>query len=185
MKILLYEIILLNIIIRKTFSYNESIPFNWTKTPQFCYVEDFVLSNNYRPLVDDIYPMKGCSSDERNRNYATQFGITNITFQPKLDFFFPNDEFPRLDLDPPTYITFRLNFPCYMYELMFNNQNEYSYRIYFGRSDDYLSIPLISKRTNQSIIFNGKKAILSAKYKYTKNELQDNIKDNINFNFTS
>ena len=185
MKNLLCKIILLYLFIRKSLSYNESIPFNWTQTPQYCYAEDFVLSNNYRPLVEDIYPMKGCNSDERNKNYATKFGITNITFQPKLDFFFAIDEYPLLDTDPPTYMTFRLNFPCTMYELMFNNQNEYSYRIYFGRSDDYLSIPNISKKTNQTIEFDGKKAILRAKLKYTKNELQDNIKGNIVVNFTS
>ena len=110
MKILLFQIIFSSII-EEYLLYNESIPFNWTKIPQFCYIEDFILSNNYRPYVDDIYPMKGCNSDERNKNYATNVGITNITFQPKLDFFFPNEVFPPPDFDPPTYMTFRINFP--------------------------------------------------------------------------
>ncbi len=88
MKILLFNIFLLYQLIKQYLFYNVSIPFNWTQTPQYCYVEDFILSNNYRPLVDDIYPQRGCSSDERNKNYATNFGIINITYQPKLDFFF-------------------------------------------------------------------------------------------------
>ncbi len=71
-----------------------------------------------------------------------------------------------------------------MHELIFNNKKEYSYRIYFGRSDDYLSIPLISKRTGKQIEFNNKKAILNARFKYYKHELQDNIKGNVVVNFT-
>jgi len=184
MKILLFQIIFYSII-EEYLLYNESIPFNWTKIPQFCYIEDFILSNNYRPYVDDIYPMKGCNSDERNSNYATNIGITNITFQPKFDFFFPNEVFPPPDFDPPTYMTFRINFPCLLHELVFNNSNNYSYRIYFGRNEDYLSIPKISKRTGQPIEFIGKKAILNARLKYTKNELQDKTKGNVVINFTS
>ena len=186
MKILLFNIFLLYQLIKQYLFYNVSIPFNWTQTPQYCYVEDFILSNNYRPLVDDIYPQRGCSSDERNKNYATNFGIINITYQPKLDFFFPRDVYPPLEQDDlHSYMTFKLNFPCNMHELIFNNKKEYSYRIYFGRSDDYLSIPLISKRTGKQIEFNNKKAILNARFKYYKHELQDNIKGNVVVNFTS
>ena len=110
--------------------------------------------------------MKGCTSDERNKNYATNFGINNITLQPKLDFFIPNNSYPPLDLDPATSMTFRLNFPCSLHQLIFDDKNEYSYRIYFGRSDDYLEIPRLSKRTGNPIEFDGKKAILNARVKY-------------------
>ena len=186
MKRLLYKTILLLQIIKEILSYNESIPFNFTQTPQYCYVEDFILSNNYRPFVDDIYPMKGCSSDERNRNYATNFGITNITFQPRLDFFFLNESYIRSDTDPPTHMTFRLNFPCSMHQLIFNNNKEYSYRIYFGRSDDYLKVREISQRTGKPIEYIDKKAILVGRLKYYKNELQDHVKNHIVItNFTS
>ena len=185
MKFFFYKILVLLEIIKESFSYNDSIPFNWTKTAQYCYEEDFVLSNNYRPFVNDIYPMKGCTSDERNKNYATNFGINNITLQPKLDFFIPNNSYPPLDLDPATSMTFRLNFPCSLHQLIFDDKNEYSYRIYFGRSDDYLEIPRLSKRTGNPIEFDGKKAILNARVKYYKNELQDNKKGNVVVNFTS
>ena len=185
MKILLHKIILIYLIIKEYLFYNESIPFNWTQFPQYCYIEDFILSNNYRPFVNDIYPMKGCSSDERNKNYATNVGIMNITFQPKLDFFFPDSVYPPPDLEPATYMTFRINLPCLLHEKIFNDNNKYSYRIYFGRSEDYLSIPEISKRTGKAIEYNGKKAILNARFKYTKNELQDSKKGNVVVNFTS
>ena len=186
MKLLSFKLLLLYQLIKQYLFYNDSIPFNWTKTPQYCYVEDFILSNNYRPLVDDIYPLRGCSSDERNKNYATNYGITNITFQPKLDFFFNKDTYPPVEEDElQSYMTFKLNFPCTMQELIFNKNREYSYRIYFGRSDDYQAIPKISKRTGKQIVFNENKAILNARIKYYKNELQDNIKGNVVVNFTS
>jgi hypothetical protein len=89
MRILLYKIFLIFSIIKEYISYNETVPFNWTQNPQFCYVEDFILSTNYRPLYKEIYPIRGCDSDERNKNYAVGYGIVNITYQPKLDFFFP------------------------------------------------------------------------------------------------
>ena len=87
MKLLLHIIFLLLQLLKEDLSYNKSIPFNWTRAPKYCYVEDFILSNNYRPFIKEIYPIRGCNSDERNKNYASNFGITNITFQPKFDFF--------------------------------------------------------------------------------------------------
>ena len=98
-----FQIILIYQILKECLSYNESVPFNWTLHPKYCYVEDFILSNNYRTLMTEIYPMRGCSSDERNMNYATQNGITNITYQPKLDFFFPNETYP-LSIQTPQLI---------------------------------------------------------------------------------
>ena len=187
MKLFSYKIVLLLQLLKEALSYNKSIPFNWTRAPKYCYVEDFILSNNYRPFIKEIYPIRGCNSDERNKNYASNFGITNITFQPKLDFFFPKAEYPPLDPDPQSYMTFKLNFPCSMHEYIFDSQKKYSYRIYFGRSDDYQSIRNISKRTGKEINFNedGKKAILNARLKYYKNELQSQEIGNVVTNFTS
>ena len=75
--------------VKEYISYNDSIPFNWTKNPDFCFKEDFVLSNNYRTFQNEIYPKRGCSSNELNKNYAVRIGVTNITYYPRLDFFFP------------------------------------------------------------------------------------------------
>ena len=182
--ILFYQILLFYKIIRECFSYNESVPFNWTKTPQYCYVEDFILSNNYRTLLPEIFPIRGCSSDERNQNYFLNEGITNITFQPKLDFFFPKEEFPPINTDPPTYMTFRISFKCYIWSEIL--ANKYKMVIHFGRSEDYLPIPKISKRTGKPIEFIGNKAILSAKYKYKLFERQVYfMKGKLENNFTS
>ena len=66
--ITLYPIIVIFQILKEAFTYNESVPFNFTQTPNYCYQEDFILSKEYRPFVDDIYPIIDCSLDERNRN---------------------------------------------------------------------------------------------------------------------
>ena len=102
---ILFQIILIHNLIKESLSYNSSIPFNWTKFPDICYEEDFILTNQYRPYYEDIYPIHGCNSDERNRLYAKKgmdFGLTNITYEPKLDFFFPSTKFPPLFLYPKT-----------------------------------------------------------------------------------
>ena len=181
-----FQIILIYQILKECLSYNESVPFNWTLHPKYCYVEDFILSNNYRTLMTEIYPMRGCSSDERNMNYATQNGITNITYQPKLDFFFPNEAYPPIDTDPPTYMTFRIAYLCKLLKDAFAKNNTYELHIYFGRSEDYFPIPKVSKRTGKPIEFIGNKAVLPARLKYMNNELQSiKIKGKVVNNFTS
>ena len=178
--IILFQIVVIYNLVKKIFSYNTSIPFNWTKIPDICYEEDFVLTNQYRPYFEDIYPIRGCSSDERNRLYAIKganFGLTNITFEPKLDFFFPNKTYPPLMKDPPTSMTFRLTSKCSDLHLYFTDSNPQSLRIYFGRSDDYLPVPDKSKRTGESIQYNGKKAILLSRFKIVKDQLLKNEKE--------
>ena len=165
---ILFQIILIHNLIKESLSYNSSIPFNWTKFPDICYEEDFILTNQYRPYYEDIYPIHGCNSDERNRLYAKKgmdFGLTNITYEPKLDFFFPSTKFPPLFLYPKTSMTFRLTHRCSDYHLYFTDSNYQTLRIYFGRSDDYLPIPNISRHTGNKITFSGKKATLSARFK--------------------
>ena len=73
-----------------------------------------------------------------------------------------------------------------MHEYIFDSQKKYSYRIYFGRSEDYQSIRNISKRTGKAIKFNEdrNKAILNARLKYYKNELQSQEISNVVTNFT-
>ena len=178
--IILFQIVVIYNLVKKIFSYNTSIPFNWTKIPDICYEEDFVLTNQYRPYFEDIYPIRGCSSDERNRLYAIKganFGLTNITFEPKLDFFFPNKTYPPLMKDPPTSMTFRLTSKCSDLHLYFTDSNPQSLRIYFGRSDDYLPVPDKSKRTGENIQYNGKKAILLSRFKIEKDQLLKNEKE--------
>ena len=175
--IILFQIILIYNLIKKTLSYNDSIPFNWTKIPDICYEEDFILTNQYRPYYEDIFPIRGCNSDERNRLYGKKganFGLTNITYQPKLDFFFPNETYPPLPIDPKSSMTFRLSHKCSDFDLYFTNANYQTLRIYFGRSDDYLPIRNRSKRTGNPIEFNGKKAKLLAKYKIIPDTLLKN-----------
>ena len=94
--ITLFPIIVIFQLIEEAFTYNETVPFNFTDKPRFCYVEDFILSMEYRPFVDDIYPVRGCSSDERNKNYhvvniSYSVRLANITFEPSLDYFFNKD----------------------------------------------------------------------------------------------
>jgi hypothetical protein len=78
MKSIIYKILLLCQIIKEYISYNETIPFNWTQNPLFCYREDFVFSNNYRTLQNEIYPIRGCNSSQRNFDYAQKIGLMNI-----------------------------------------------------------------------------------------------------------
>ena len=174
--IILFQIILIYNLIKKSLSYNSRIPFNLTKITDIWYAEDFILTNQYRPYHEDIFPIRGCNSDERNRLYAKKganFGLTNITFEPKLDYFFPNQTYPPLR-EPKTSMTFRLSHACSDFDLYFTDTNYQTLRIYFGRSDDYLSIPTISKRTGKDIEFNGKKAKLLAKYKIIPDTLLKN-----------
>ena len=172
MKIIICIILVLCETIKRCLSYNSSIPFNWTNTPKYCYVEDFALSDNYRPFVNEIFPIKGCDSNERNKNYGVEQGLNNISFYPNLDFFFPNEKYPSIDTDPPTYMTFKIYFTCAVYSKIFTKNNTYIYKIYFGRSEDYHIIPRISKRTGKAIEFIGNKAILSGRIKYFLNEYQ-------------
>ena len=115
--ILLFQIIIIFQSLKEIFSYNDSFPYNWSRFPETCYAEDFVLSENYRPKREilEIYPVKGCTSDDKN-NQSQKFaigdviGITNITFEPRLDYFFNHDKYPPADRDPPTSMTFRIVF---------------------------------------------------------------------------
>ena len=88
MKIIIYLVFVLAQFIKKIVCYNESIPFNWTQTPELCYVEDFSLSNNYRTFVKEIYPIRGCPMDDLNTHFGKQIPLNNVTFYPKLDYFF-------------------------------------------------------------------------------------------------
>ena len=173
--IILIQVVVIYNLIKECLSYNASIPFNWTKIPDICYEEDFILTNQYRPYYEDIYPIRGCNSDERNRLYALKganFGLTNITYQPKLDFFFPNESYPPMLVDHlTTSMMFRLSSKCSDLHLYFADANPQTLRIYFGRSDDYLSIPTRSRKTGKNIIFNGKKATLYSRFKIIKDQL--------------
>ena len=184
MKMIICIILVLCETIKRCLSYNSSIPFNWTNTPKYCYVEDFALSDNYRPFVNEIFPIKGCDFNERNKNYGVEQGLNNISFYPNLDFFFPNEKYPPIDTDPPTYMTFKLYFTCAVHSKMLTKNNTYIYKIYFGRSEDYHIIPRISKRTGKPIEFIGNKAILSGRIKYFLNEYQGK-KGEISSNITS
>ena len=175
MKILNIFLLLIFHLIKESLSYNDSIPFNWTKELDFCYREDFELNDLYRPFYPDIYPIRGCSFNEKNRLYEEKaykagFGLTNITYEPKLDFFFPRQEYPPLMRDPPTSMTFRLTGKCPDFESFFISHSQ-TIRIYFGRADDYLPIPKNSKKTGQAIQYNGKKAILKSRFKIAKSQL--------------
>ena len=165
----LFPLLIFFQILKESIPYNKSIPFNFTYEPSYCYQKDFILSKTYRPFSDDIYPIKGCNSDERNQQ-AQQFGndpinhLTNITFEPRLDYFFNKDEYPPADRDPPTSMTFKTVSPGSMYHQYFFNKN-YKQIIQFGRCDDYHPIRNISRKTGESIQFTGKKATLPAKFK--------------------
>ena len=161
------------------FNYNSSIPFNFSQEPEICYEEDFILTNHYRTLDfnSEIFPIRGCNSDERNKlniKLGTQ-GLINITFSPRLDFFFPNVNFPPVDTDPPRSMTFR--FSIEMSELKKIFENSCSLYVYFGRSDDYHSVPKISKKTGKDISkdANGKN-ILETKFKITLLEDENDTK---------
>ena len=187
MKIINLFLLLIFHLIKESLSYNDSIPFNWTKELDFCYREDFELNDLYRPFYPDIYPIRGCSFDEKNRLYEEKaykagFGLTNITYEPKLDFFFPRQEYPPLMRDPPTSMTFRLTGKCPDFESFFISHSQ-TIRIYFGRADDYLPIPKNSKKTGQAIQYNGKKAILKSRFKIAKSQLLY-INNENEFNFS-
>ena len=96
--IILLQFFLILQILKEFFSYNKTHKFNFSKIPQFCYREDFELTHDYRPFIDDIYPIRGCSSDDRNKIYQESIQlivgtpkIVNVTFEPKLDYFFNKD----------------------------------------------------------------------------------------------
>ena len=183
---ILFQILLLIQIIKEILSYNDSIPFNWTKIPDICYEEDFAVTDLNRPYFEETFPKRGCNSDERNRLYAQKgqdFGLTNITYEPPLDFFFLKTRFPPLRKDPPTSMTFRLTNRCSDFHLYFTDSNPQTLRIYFGRSDDYLPVPEISKKTFNEIQYNGKKAILYSKVKIEKDQLL-NKGDDYEFDFS-
>ena len=183
---ILFQILLLIQIIKEILSYNDSIPFNWTKIPDICYEEDFAVTDLNRPYFEETFPKRGCDSDERNRLYAQKgqdFGLTNITYEPPLDFFFLKTRFPPLRKDPPTSMTFRLTNRCSDFHLYFTDSNPQTLRIYFGRSDDYLPVPEISKKTFEEIKYNGKKAILYSKVKIEKDQLL-NKGDDYEFDFS-
>ena len=153
--------------------YNDSFYFNWTRDPEKCYVEDFIFSVEHRPYFKDVYPIKGCSADIRNNitqqwpsPYRLQF-FTNVSFEPRLDYFFNHDKYPPADKDPPTSMTFKFVNTA---ELFIRSFQKYNYHIVFGRCDDYHPIPKISKRTGKPIPFIGNKALLSAKYKIVKTQ---------------
>ena len=177
-------------IFKKTQEYNSSIPFNWTQEPQFCYVEDFVLNDHYRPFQNDIYPVKGCSSDERNYKYdsinlnnakiTNNFLLANVSFEPRLDYFFNKDEYPPYDRDPPTSMTFKIiNSGGIFYGAStFKNIEEY---IYFGRCEDYHPIPKISKRTGKPIEFIGNKAKLLARVKLVPTQFYQTTEYNYSY----
>ena len=179
-------------ILREISSYNNSIPFNFSQNPEICYVEDFELTMRYRPFLREIYPIRGCNSDERNRNYNSRinestnigdFLLTNITYEPRLDYFFNKDTYPPQNRDPPTSMTFRIVNSYYVIYFTFLYPGKFFEYIYFGRSDDYHPIPKISKRTGKPIQFIGNKAILPAKVKIVPVQFHNDSKD-YNFSYS-
>ena len=177
-----YNIILLRFfmllqMLKEIFPYNNTVRFNFTKEPRFCYYPDFLVNYDVRPFKYEIYPIRGCSSNERNRLYhenITYRGgipkITNITFEPRLDYFFNKDVYPPQDRDPLNSMTFKIvNFGQFYIEQ--ENQLKYSEFIHFGRSEDYHPIPKISKKTGKPIEYFEKYALLHAKIKLV--ELQN------------
>ena len=145
-----------------------------------CYEETFILTDQYRTLnyPYEIFPRRGCSSDERNKisaNTGNQ-GIINITYSPRLDYFFPNESYPPLDPDPPRSMTFRFGLMTTELEKIFDDS--YQLFIFFGRADDYHSVPKISKRNGKEIQkdANGN-SILETKFKITLLENRLTIKN--------
>ena len=170
---ILLKFIVIFLLLKETVAYNDTVVFNWTKNPAACYVEDFYLSDNYRPYVEDIYPIRGCNSDKRNELYqpflynrttdVAYSNLTNITFEPRLDYFFNNDQYPPQSRDPPTAMTFRMvNQGYLLYYFMYYDFHQL---IDFGRSEDYHPIPKVSKRTGKPIEYIDNKAILPARFK--------------------
>ena len=182
--ITLYPIIVIFQILKEAFTYNESVPFNFTQTPNYCYQEDFILSKEYRPFVDDIYPIRGCSSDERNRNYQNnnsgyQLRLVNITFEPSLDYFFNKDVYPPSDRDPPTSMTFKIISISPLFDA-YSRGSHYNL-IAFGRSEDYHPIPKISKKTGKPIQYIGNYAILPARAKIVPVQFQETTDYNFSY----
>ena len=182
--ITLYPIIVIFQILKEAFTYNESVPFNFTQTPNYCYQEDFILSKEYRPFVDDIYPIRGCSSDERNRNYQNnnsgyQLRLVNITFEPSLDYFFNKDVYPPSDRDPPTSMTFKIISISPLFDA-YSIGSHYNL-IAFGRSEDYHPIPKISKKTGKPIQYIGNYAILPARAKIVPVQFQETTDYNFSY----
>ena len=182
--ITLYAIIVIFQILKEAFTYNESVPFNFTQTPNYCYQEDFILSKEYRPFVDDIYPIRGCSSDERNRNYQNnnsgyQLRLVNITFEPSLDYFFNKDVYPPSDRDPPTSMTFKIISISPLFDA-YSRGSHYNL-IAFGRSEDYHPIPKISKKTGKPIQYIGNYAILPARAKIVPVQFQETTDYNFSY----
>ena len=186
--IILLQFYIIFHILNEILSYNDSVPFNFTQTPRFCYFEDFELNDYYRPFEKDRYPIRGCSSDERNSlnqgNY-TLLGfrpkITNITYEPRLDYFFNKDVYPPQNRDPLNVMTFKI---INIGQHFKNQQNETKFTevIHFGRSDDYHSIPKISKKTGKPIQFSENWAVLNAKIKIVN--LQLDLKKEYDFSYS-
>ena len=74
-------------------------------------------------------------------------------------------------------MTFRLTNKCSDFHLYFTDANPQTLRIYFGRSDDYLSVPKMSQKTGKNIQYNGKKAILLSRFKIVKDQLLNKNSD--------
>ena len=172
-------------ILKEVWTYNDTVVFNWTKTPSYCYVEDFLLNDIYRVFKTDIYPIRGCNSDERNEyalndKRSAKSILSNITFEPRLDYFFNKDEYPPADPDPPTSMTFRIINMGGFYTNFFKKGTHHQF-IFFGRSEDYHPIPKISKKTGKPIEFIGNKAILPARFKLVETQL---FEGNTEYNFS-
>ena len=167
----LFQLLIFFHILKEFLNYNDSIPFNFSE-PRTCFRRNFLLSVEYRPFVNDIYPIGGCTTDERNErnDYFINFpnsALTNITFEPRLDFCLNKDKYPPADRDPPTSMTFRIVSSMHIFiSYLFSKNPRYYHILQFGRSEDYHPIPKISKKTGKPIEFIGNKAILPAKYKF-------------------
>ena len=150
---ILFKFCIIFQVLKEVLSYNESVKFNFSYTPKFCYFKDFEVNNDYRPFVNDRMPVRGCSSDERNKLYQGEnlkgYKITNVTFEPKLDYFFNKDTYPPQDRDPLSSITFRIvNVGEHFTKL--KNTTIYE-QILFSRSEDYRPMAEYSKKTGQKI----------------------------------
>ena len=150
---ILFKFCIIFQVLKEVLSYNESVKFNFSYTPKFCYFKDFEVNNDYRPFVNDRMPVRGCSSDERNKLYQGEnlkgYKITNVTFEPKLDYFFNKDTYPPQNRDPLSSITFRIvNVGEHFTKL--KNTTIYE-QILFSRSEDYRPMAEYSKKTGQKI----------------------------------
>ena len=176
--IILLQFFLILQILKEFFSYNKTHKFNFSKIPQFCYREDFELTHDYRPFIDDIYPIRGCSSDDRNKIYQESIKlivgtpkIVNVTFEPKLDYFFNKDVYPPQNRDPPTSMTFKIvQFGQHFLEEQ-QGLKFYVETIFFSRFKDYYPIPKFSKKTGKPIEYYEDYAMMNAKIKVV--ELQN------------